>query len=158
MTKRLAYVNSFADRYGVRRYFFRRFGKRAPLPGKPGQPEFERAYAKALDASTRGIVKKDRVGPRSMAALIRSYRSDPDFIGCGPSTQRAYNQALKEIEEGPVMLRDGRGRPEDWRRRRPLKTRPETRTGHPPDDRRARPCESCHRVEEGPAPCSPAAL
>lgn len=99
MTKRLAYVNSFADRYGVRRYYFRRFGKRKPLPGKPGQPEFERAYADALKASTRGIVKKDRVGPRSMAALIRSYRSDPDFIGCGPSTQRAYNQALKEIEE-----------------------------------------------------------
>lgn len=98
MTKRLAYVNSFADRYGVRRYFFRRFGKRTALPGKPGDAEFERAYADALKASTRGIVKNGRIGDRSMAALVRAYRSAPDFLGCKPSTQRAYNQALNEIE------------------------------------------------------------
>jgi len=98
MTKRLAYVNSFADRYGVRRYYFRRFGKRKPLPGKPGQPEFQRAYAEALRASTHGPIVSAPAPERTMAALVRAYRSTPQFTTIKPSTKSAYNQALNEIE------------------------------------------------------------
>lgn len=97
--KPLAYLNSFADRYGVRRYFFRRYGKRTPLPGKPGEPEFQRAYAKALSLSLKGPIAGTEPKDRSMAALVRAYRSSPKFIACKASTQKAYNQALWEIEE-----------------------------------------------------------
>lgn len=97
--KSLPYTNSFPDRYGKRRWYFRRFGKRTPLPGKPGDPEFQRAYADALKASTRNITTKIKAGPRSMSALIRAYRSSPAFLSCKPQTRNAYNQALNEIED-----------------------------------------------------------
>jgi len=96
--KPLAYVNSFKDRYGVRRYYFRRFGKRTPLPGRPGQPGFQAAYADALKGSTFNVARTGKAGPGSMAALVRAYRSTTEFQSCKASTQRAYNQALNEIE------------------------------------------------------------
>lgn len=98
MTKPLAYLNNFRDRYGVRRYYFRRFGKRVALPGKPGDPEFQRTYSKALKDSTAGVVKKEAYDPRSIAALVMAYRSTPHFLSCKLTTQNSYNQALKEIE------------------------------------------------------------
>ena len=93
---RLKFVNSFKDRHGKRRHYFRRFGKSTALPGKPGSPEFDRAYADALKAST----KRQAPPPanRSMSALIKAYRNTPGFLSCKPTTQNSYNQALNEIE------------------------------------------------------------
>lgn len=100
------FLNSFVDRHGRRRWYFRRFGKRAALPAHPSESaEAEAAYADALRASTslreaKGPPHKSGLtaGPRSLAALIRSYRSTPEFLSCRPSTQRAYNIDLREIE------------------------------------------------------------
>jgi hypothetical protein len=52
---RLKYVHAFRDRAGRMRYYFRRNGKRKPLPGLPGCSEFMDAYATLLsDRPLRG--------------------------------------------------------------------------------------------------------
>lgn len=46
---RLKYVDRFADRHGVMRYYFRRpGGKRTPLKGAPGSEEFRLSYEAAM--------------------------------------------------------------------------------------------------------------
>ena len=46
---KLKHVDSFRDRYGQRRYYFRRgHAARIVLPGLPGSTEFMRAYEAAL--------------------------------------------------------------------------------------------------------------
>ena len=50
MTK-LKWVNGFTDRHGTPRNYFRRAGKSIALPGVPGSPAFEAAYAAALAAT-----------------------------------------------------------------------------------------------------------
>jgi hypothetical protein len=37
---RLSYIHAFRDRHGKVRHYFRRSGKRLPLPGLPGSDEF----------------------------------------------------------------------------------------------------------------------
>jgi hypothetical protein len=44
----LEYVNSFIDRHGHKRYYFRKSGKRYPIPGAPGTAVFAEAYDKLL--------------------------------------------------------------------------------------------------------------
>jgi hypothetical protein len=54
---KLAYVNSFVDRHGRVRYYFRRRGHRnVRLPGLPGSPEFMRAYEAAIDRAEPIII------------------------------------------------------------------------------------------------------
>ena len=48
---KLKHVNSFTDRHGRPRNYFRHAGKSFSLPGTPGSPEFEAAYAAALAAT-----------------------------------------------------------------------------------------------------------
>lgn len=97
--KNRAFVNVFRDRHGRVRRYFRRFGASVALPGEPGSEAFERAYAEALRASLAGRGKPVACpgGPRSVAALVRAYRSSPAYMGVKPSTRRAYDQALAEI-------------------------------------------------------------
>jgi hypothetical protein len=46
---KLSFVNSFVDRHGRVRHYFRRRGHRnVRLPGLPGSPEFMRAYEAAI--------------------------------------------------------------------------------------------------------------
>jgi hypothetical protein len=54
---RLKYVHAFRDRTGRMQYYFRRQGKRTPLPGPPGSREFMGAYVAFIDSlSSRTLV------------------------------------------------------------------------------------------------------
>jgi hypothetical protein len=60
---KLDFVQSFVDRHGKPRWYFRRRGcKRVPLPGLPGSAEFMQAYEAAL----AGIPQQVQVGTRRM--------------------------------------------------------------------------------------------
>lgn len=95
------YIDSFPDRYGKMRYYFRRGkGPRIKLPGAPGGLEFEEAYAAALAASTaekreaaRGVV------PRSITALINSYRAGSDFKKLRATSRSGYQSRLKILDD-----------------------------------------------------------
>jgi hypothetical protein len=81
--RRLRFVNSFIDRHGHVRHYFRRNGLKAiPLPGPFGSDEFMLAYRTALMGSSAAAGKPEigasRTAPGTINTLVVSYyRSDP---------------------------------------------------------------------------------
>lgn len=93
----LRYVHSFVDRHGVRRHYFRRHGKRAPLPGLPGSSEFMAAYAAALGVEAAKAPARPPVPARSFAALAQAYFASPRFAGLAPSTRRGNRRSIERF-------------------------------------------------------------
>jgi integrase len=100
MSRIRRYVHHWIDnRYGKAkgRYFFRRRGfKQVSLPGLPGSPEFEQAYAAAMAGgplpSAIGI---KRARPGSIDALVITYFNSPTFLALSQSTQSTYRGILE---------------------------------------------------------------
>ena len=101
MSRIRRYVHSWIDnRHGKARarYFFRRRSfKQMSLPGLPGSPEFEQAYAAAMAGgplpSTVGI-KRIRAG--SIDALVIAYLNSPGFLAIpSPATRTTYRGILE---------------------------------------------------------------
>lgn len=95
---KLRYVHEFVDRHGKARYYFRRGGKRIPLPGLAGSNEFMEGYAKALD----GVVARPEVAAaRTIAgtvnAVIIGYLASSAFHQLAASSQREYRRILEGL-------------------------------------------------------------
>jgi len=91
----LPYVQTFRDRYGKARHYFRRRGcPRVALPGAPGSREFLSAYAAALERAPKTAPVKRPVQPRSINALVVEYYRSADFIALRDSTKRGYRNHL----------------------------------------------------------------
>jgi integrase len=96
----IPYVKAYQDRHGKPRYYFRRRGfKAAPLPGKPGSPEFAEAYHQAMSGETAPArqLGAERVVPGSMSALIVAFYQSADFKDLAPSTHKAYRHILERF-------------------------------------------------------------
>lgn len=75
-----------------RRYpYFERGGVSRRMPD-PGTPEFFRAYATLMDGHQAAPV-----GPRTFAALAKSYRASPEFARLKPRTQSDYGKVIGYI-------------------------------------------------------------
>jgi integrase len=101
-TIRLRYVHAFVDRHGRPRHYFRRHGKRVPLPGVPGSTEFQEAYAKALDGENvpRTAVEPvgaSRTAPGTVDAVVAGYLASAAFHNLAPSSKRDYRRTLEEL-------------------------------------------------------------
>ncbi len=96
---KLPYVQEFVDRHGKVRRYFRRNGKRTPLPGSPGSREFRLAYEAAMAGNwdDAGAVDKDTSPPGSMSRLIALYYSSATFKGLEPITQSSYRNEIEKI-------------------------------------------------------------
>jgi integrase len=114
------YVQGFEDRHGAPRHYFRRHGRRTPLPGKPWSPGFMTAHAVALAASE--VAPTDRTtadrpntsaapAPRkklakgakksgTISALIAEYRASNNFTSLAPSTAVTYGRLLDKLDTG----------------------------------------------------------
>jgi hypothetical protein len=98
----LKFVQSFVDRHGYVRHYFRRAGyARVALPGLPGSPEFMAAYQAALGGA---IAPKVEVGATHTIAgtmhwLITAYLSSPPFKTLAPETQRTRRNILENVRE-----------------------------------------------------------
>ena len=109
---RLKYVHQWVDTRsgGARaRYYFRRDGRRIPLPGLPGSDEFMEAYRAALTMQLpRPMIGASRTKAGSISALIVSYLSKPEFLSRPKSTQTTYRNILerfrREHGDKPVAL------------------------------------------------------
>ncbi len=112
-TIRLNYVHAFADRYGRRRYYFRRRGKRTPLPGEPGSRVFMEAYAAALDESgpTRHSRRRQPPAAGTFAALATLYFHSPNFGKLSPTTKGNYRRIIDGF-----LAEHGHGRVDQFRR------------------------------------------
>jgi integrase len=100
MSRIRKYVHSFIDRrYGgakVRHYFRRRGSKQMPLPGIPGSPEFEQAYAAAMaNEPLPSTVGKTRIRAGSIDALVITYFNSPAFLALSGATQATYRGILE---------------------------------------------------------------
>jgi integrase len=107
------FVSSFFDRHGRERWRFRRASKTVSLPGAPGEPAFEAAYAAALEGrkpTKAEMVRLPTSAPsRSLGAAWRILVNDtPDWRALGPTT-KAEQRAIAErffampIAEGETL-------------------------------------------------------
>lgn len=96
-TVRLRHVESFRDRTGERRYYFRRgHGPRTPLPGAPGSPKFMAAYHAALAASPDASPAQ-RYAAGTFNALILDYFRSRGFLDQKASTQGVTRRILQRF-------------------------------------------------------------
>jgi hypothetical protein len=95
---RLTFVQSFIDRHGRVRHYFRRRGcKRIPLPGLPGSQEFMAFYQAALAGVTPEPVEigARRTIPGTVNATIVGFYRSPGFMNLRPITQATYRGVLE---------------------------------------------------------------
>jgi integrase len=91
------FVQSFVDRHGKARFYFRRAGfKAVPLPGLPWSPDFMTAYEAAL-AGQPAPVGSTRVKPGTIRALTVSYYGSVAFRSMKPSTQSVYRNIIEKF-------------------------------------------------------------
>src|SRR5215471_6908251 len=95
---RLKYINSFVDRHGKWRHYFRRPGhKIVALPGLFGSAEFMAAYAAALDGENVRPIEigatRNRTG--TIAAAVAGYFTSGAFETLAKSTRKSRRQILE---------------------------------------------------------------
>jgi integrase len=97
----LKYVEEFTDRYGKVHRYFRRAGKRVPLPGLPGSAEFMAAYQAAIDGITPPKIEIGalRNVPGTMHWLVTTYLSSSPFNALAPETQRTRRNILENVRK-----------------------------------------------------------
>src|SRR5262245_8155500 len=102
---RLRHVNTFTDRHGRLRIYYRPPGcKATPLPGPVGSPEFMEAYnaAISLPLSKKGLMLK----AGTFASLAMSYLNSTPFGEKRAETQRSeraiINKLVDQYGSGPV--------------------------------------------------------
>lgn len=94
--KTLRYVETFRDKTGALRVYFRRGGRRTPLPNDITSPAFERAYADALAASaTKRQERQDKPQQGTIGALIISYQQSLDYRDLRETTKAGYQSRMK---------------------------------------------------------------
>lgn len=91
---KLDYVHEYRDRHGRVRRYFRKGGRRIPLPGAPGSAEFMRAYAAAHGQKP---VEPQTFAAGTLGDLIRRYYKSQAFTNLKPASQKAYRVILEAI-------------------------------------------------------------
>jgi integrase len=93
------YVDLQRSRHDGRPYYYFRKGKcrRTPLPGSPGDDEFEAAYAAAL-ANAATAPKKPPTG-RTIEALIDDYQRGSVFRNLRDTTKAGYRSRLRLLRK-----------------------------------------------------------
>src|SRR3954451_4537113 len=92
--RRLKYLHAFMDRHGKARYYFRRNGKRTPLPSSLGSKEFMDAYATCLAEQPAKSVRRPSAVPGTFAALATSYYGSPAYRDLATSSKVNYRRVI----------------------------------------------------------------
>jgi integrase len=102
---KLPYIHEFIARHGEVRRYYRRFGKRIPLPGLPGSEEFNRAYEAAL-AGQHAPVGQSRCKVGSVSAALAGYYQSLEFRNFAAGTQQLRRAILEKFrnEHGTKTL------------------------------------------------------
>jgi integrase len=96
--ERPRYTAEFTDRHGKRRIIFRKPGhKTRTLPGLPGEPAFEQAYAALIAAPDPR--KRQQGGKGSLHQVIAAYFASKAFDAKRPDTQRIHRHVLGPFDE-----------------------------------------------------------
>ena len=97
----LRFVKPERDRHGrIRYWYFRRNGRRWPLPGEPWSDEFMAEYQRLLVETEPAKPNIERQHPPgSIGAVIQEYFTAPEFTKKKPNTQRIYPYILEQLSE-----------------------------------------------------------
>ena len=96
----LPHVNSFVDRYGKVRHYFRRRGHKAiPLPGLPGSEAFMAAYSAALGGVPDKVseIGSNRTLPGTINALVVSYYKSDGWQRLAPDTRKTRDRTIERF-------------------------------------------------------------
>jgi hypothetical protein len=97
---KLPFVNSFKDRHGrVRHYFRKRGTPNIPLPGLPGSPEFMRAYEAAMGGAELVVIGASRAKAGTVAATVGMYLASGEFADLADETKRTRRNILERLRE-----------------------------------------------------------
>jgi integrase len=99
----LEYVNSFIDRHGHKRHYFRKGGKRYPIPGAPGTAVFAEAYDKLLTEHAPHLVLRQgravSAAEGTLGWVILQYKKSDLWKVLQTSTQEVYNRRFDWLVE-----------------------------------------------------------
>jgi integrase len=98
MRVRLPHIDRFTDRHGRVRYYYRPpRGKRVPLPGLPGTPEFLAAYHAAAASRARPTATASTAAPGTMGRLALDYYASPAFQRLSPTSRKVFAAAIEQL-------------------------------------------------------------
>jgi enterobacteria phage integrase len=95
----LKYIHAFRDRFGRMRYYFRRLGKRTPLPGLPGSDEFMQAYSALLSRPSKTVPQRPVPGAKTFAALAVRYYGSPQYLALSSTSRKNYRRVIDSFLE-----------------------------------------------------------
>jgi hypothetical protein len=99
----LEYVNSFIDRHGHKRHYFRKGGKRYPIPGAPGTAVFAEAYDKLLaEHAPHLMVRHGRTVSAAEGTLgwvVTEYKKSGVWRALADSSKEVYNRRFDWLVE-----------------------------------------------------------
>jgi integrase len=93
----LRYVNSFRDRHGRWRYYFRRSGRTVALPAPAGSPAFISAYNAALMETEETSTMAPGAAPGTLDALRELYFASAEFQNLAASTRREARYVIDAL-------------------------------------------------------------
>lgn len=94
----LPYVQSFKDRHGRMRYYYRRNKQRQTIEGEPGSPEFTASYQRIHDSFE--AAPSTRPAEDTFGALVETYYAAPEFNkNLEASTQAEYKRHIEPMRE-----------------------------------------------------------
>lgn len=82
---------------GTTYFYFRRGKARFSLEGVPGSPEFEADYRRRLEGASVDPKSEPKI-PKSVGALIVSYKRSPEFTELKPKGQKDYDRDLQRLK------------------------------------------------------------
>jgi integrase len=95
MKKMLKYVDPVCKPNGMTYFYFRRQGRRTPLPGAYNSPEFLQAYWALRKNSAAVEIGAERTIPGTVNAAIVLYYKHPSFTRNKPITQQTDRNILE---------------------------------------------------------------
>lgn len=96
----LPYVQSFKDRTGKARHYYRKDGKRVALPGIPGSREFMDTYAACLAEQKPPVEKRPAAAPGTFADLAMKYYGSPKYLNLAPVSRKNYRRVIDAFLKG----------------------------------------------------------
>lgn len=99
------FTTSYQDRHGRTRWRFRYRGRQHELPGQPGEPAFEAAYAAAVEqrpARKATVARLPLVQPRSLRAAWLGLQRAAEWKRLGPTSVRDQTRIAERFLTRPI--------------------------------------------------------